>query len=202
MLVPKGIAMREFILPIANCCALFAVPTHRGQLPTNSSYTEMKIRNMNPDDWPAVREIYEEGIATKMATFETSAGTWEKWDQGHLAEPRLVMTKGEEVLGWAALSRVSGRCVYGGVAEVSVYIRASAKGRGIGTLLLEELIRRSEENGIWTLQAGIFADNHPSIKLHEKVGFRLVGTREKLGRLDGVWRDIVLMERRSDVAGV
>jgi L-amino acid N-acyltransferase YncA len=168
----------------------------------NLLYIKMKIRNMNPDDWPEVREIYEEGIATKMATFETSSGTWEKWDQGHLTEPRLVTTEGEEVLGWAALSPVSGRCVYGGVAEVSVYIRASAKGRGIGTQLLEELIRRSEENGIWTLQAGIFADNHPSIKLHEKVGFRLVGTREKLGRLDGVWRDIVLMERRSDVVGV
>lgn len=157
---------------------------------------------MNPEDWLPVREIYEEGIATKMATFEISAGTWEKWDQGHLNESRLVMAEGEEVLGWAALSSVSGRCVYSGVAEVSVYIRSLAKGRGIGTRLLEELIRQSEESGIWTLQAGIFADNHPSIKLHEKMGFRLVGSREKLGQLDGVWRDIVLMERRSVVAGV
>lgn len=162
----------------------------------------MKIRNMNPEDWLPVSEIYEEGIATKMATFEISAGTWEKWDQGHLNESRLVMAEGEEVLGWAALSSVSGRCVYSGVAEVSVYIRSLAKGRGIGTRLLEELIRQSEESGIWTLQAGIFADNHPSIKLHEKMGFRLVGSREKLGQLDGVWRDIVLMERRSVVAGV
>ncbi|TVR29268.1 MAG: N-acetyltransferase family protein [Balneolaceae bacterium] len=162
----------------------------------------MTIHKMNPENWPQVREIYEEGIATKMATFETSAGTWEKWDQGHLADPRLVMTEGDVLLGWAALSPVSGRCVYGGVAEVSVYIRSSAKGRGIGTRLLEELIRQSDESGIWTLQAGIFADNHPSIKLHEKVGFRIVGTREKLGQLDGVWRDIVLMERRSDVVGV
>ena len=157
---------------------------------------------MNPEDWLPVSEIYEEGIATKMATFEISAGTWEKWDQGHLNESRLVMAEGEEVLGWAALSSVSGRCVYSGVAEVSVYIRSLAKGRGIGTRLLEELIRQSEESGIWTLQAGIFADNHPSIKLHEKMGFRLVGSREKLGQLDGVWRDIVLMERRSVVAGV
>jgi L-amino acid N-acyltransferase YncA len=162
----------------------------------------MTIRNINPDDWPAVKEIYEEGIATKMATFETSAGTWEKWDSGHLDKPRIVMTRGGQVLGWAALSRVSGRCVYGGVAEVSIYIRLSEKGKGIGTALLQELIHQSEQKGIWTLQAGIFAENSGSIRLHKKAGFRVVGTREKLGQLNGVWKDVVLMERRSSKVGV
>ncbi len=162
----------------------------------------MTIRNMKPGDWPQVREIYEEGIATMMATLETKAGTWESWDMGHLSKPRIVMTEKEKVLGWTALSPASGRCVYGGVAEVSIYIRLSKRGKGIGLSLLQEMIRQSEQQGIWTLQAGIFVENSASIRLHEKAGFRIVGTREKLGRLNGVWKDIVLMERRSRKVGV
>lgn len=157
---------------------------------------------MKPGDWPQVREIYEEGIATMMATLETKTGTWESWDRGHLSKPRIVMTEMEKVLGWTALSPASGRCVYGGVAEVSIYIRLSERGKGIGLSLLQEMIRQSEQQGIWTLQAGIFAENSASIRLHEKAGFRIVGTREKLGRLNGVWKDIVLMERRSRKVGV
>jgi len=161
--------------------------------------TSMQIGPMTAADWPAVREIYGQGIATGDATFEKNPPELETWDRGHLASCRLVVREGEEIAGWAALSPVSGRCVYAGVAEVSVYVRASARGQGIGLKLLEALVEESEKSGIWTLQAGIFPENVASIAIHHKAGFRTVGTREKLGCMNGRWRDVVLMERRSNV---
>jgi L-amino acid N-acyltransferase YncA len=145
--------------------------------------------------------IYREGIATGNATFEQTAPEWEHWDAGHLRAARIVARSDGEVLGWAALSPVSGRCVYAGVAEVSVYVAERARGRGIGRQLLSQLVCDSEAQGIWTLQAGIFPENRASIQLHERTGFRIVGTRERLGSMHGRWRDVVLMERRSAVAG-
>ncbi len=157
---------------------------------------------MEANDWDDVRAIYREGIATGNATFEKSAPEWEKWDKEHLRVCRLVARAGREVLGWAALTPVSGRCVYAGVAEVSVYVAERARGRGIGFALLSALVSASEREGLWTLQAGIFPENAASIELHKRAGFRILGTRERLGCLDGRWRDVVLMERRSAIAGV
>jgi phosphinothricin acetyltransferase len=162
----------------------------------------MELATMTPRDWPAVRAIYEEGIATGNATFEKSAPEWEKWDTGHLAPCRLTAREGGEVLGWAALSPVSGRCVYAGVAEVSVYVAARARGNGAGLALLRRLVEESERSGIWTLQAGIFPENVASIAIHQKAGFRVVGVRERLGCMDGRWRDVVLLERRSTTVGL
>lgn len=159
------------------------------------------LRPLTPADWPRVKAIYQEGIATGEATFETDVPGWESWNAGHLQHSRIVATLADRVLGWAALSPVSGRCVYGGVAEVSVYVAAEARGRGTGRVLLERLIEESEQNGIWTLQAGIFPENLASIRLHERCGFRRVGVRERLGRLGGRWRDVVLLERRSASVG-
>jgi len=152
---------------------------------------------MAAEDWPAVRAIYVEGIATGNATFETAAPEWEKWDPGHLPHSRLVARRSGEVDGWAALSPVSTRRVYAGVAEVSVYVGARARGIGVGRRLLEALVAESERNGIWTLQAGIFPENTASIELHRGAGFRVVGTRERVGCLAGRWRDVMLLERRS-----
>jgi L-amino acid N-acyltransferase YncA len=148
------------------------------------------------DDWPSVREIYEQGIATGDATFETRPPAWPAWDRAHSL--RLVAENGSEVLGWAALSPVSERCAYAGVAEDSVYVADSAQGRGVGRALLGELIRRAESDGVWTIQAGIFPENEGSIALHKRCGFRVVGTRDRIGKHHGVWRDVVLMERRSE----
>ena len=159
--------------------------------------SDVAVVPLEPGHWEAVERIYLEGIATGNATFETSAPSWEEWDRGHLAEPRLVAVRDGRVVGWTALSPVSDRCVYGGVAEESVYVTEAERGRGIGLVLLEELIRRSEAAGIWTIQTGIFPENDASIRLHERVGFRVLGVREKLGKLDGVWRDVVFLERRS-----
>jgi L-amino acid N-acyltransferase YncA len=156
---------------------------------------------MQPEDWPSVRAIYLEGIATGNATFEQTAPEWEKWDGGHLPEPRIVARSDGNVMGWAALSSVSSRCVYAGVAEVSIYVAERARGRGIGRQLMSRLIADSEAEGIWTLQAGIFPENVASIALHERAGFRIVGQRERLGQMNGRWRDVVLLERRSAVAG-
>jgi L-amino acid N-acyltransferase YncA len=161
-----------------------------------------EITPMTEQDWPAVREIYLQGIATGNATFEPSAPEWKEWDERHLGSCRLVARLEGRIVGWAALSPVSSRCVYGGVAEVSIYVADDARGRGVGRRLLRALVDASEQNGIWTLQAGIFPENQVSIKLHEQVGFRTVGKRERLGCMNGVWRDIVLMERRSAVVGV
>ena len=163
--------------------------------------SSMNITPMSEAHWAAVREIYAQGIATRNATFETALPDWAEWDARHLSMCRLVALRGDEVVGWAALSAVSSREIYRGLAEVSVYVANSAQGKGIGSALLASLIAGSERHGIWTLQAGILAENDASIHLHEKAGFRIVGRREKIGRLDGQWRDTVLMERRSTVVG-
>lgn len=158
---------------------------------------------MREADWEQVRSIYLEGIATGHATFETQAPAWEKWDAAHLRAPRLVARQeGGAVVGWAALSPVSGRSVYAGVAEVSVYVREGGRGRGVGRALLAALVEESERGGVWTLQAGIFPENSASIALHRGCGFREVGRRERIGRMGDRWRDVVLLERRSRVVGV
>jgi L-amino acid N-acyltransferase YncA len=162
---------------------------------------EFSIEEMRADDWERVRAIYLEGIATGDATFETDAPTFETWDAAHLRACRLVARIGAEVAGWAALSPVSSRCVYGGVAEVSVYVAGKFRGRGAGRALLASLVEASERNNLWTLQAGVLAENEASIRLHETCGFRVVGKRERLGKLNGVWRDVVLLERRSEIVG-
>ena len=156
------------------------------------------IEAMRPDDWADVALIYRRGLDTGDASFETEVPAWETWDAAHLTEPRLVARAGERLLGWAALSPVSDRCVYGGVAEDSVYVDPAAAGRGVGTALLTELAARAEQAGIWTLQAGIFPENRASIALHQRCGFRIVGVRERLGQHHGRWRDVVLLERRSE----
>jgi phosphinothricin acetyltransferase len=158
--------------------------------------TSVKISKLEEIHWPQVKEIYEMGIAGGNATFQTTAPTWEEWDRGHIKTCRLIAVK-DTILGWAALSPVSARAVYAGVAEVSIYIHPDAQGQGIGSLLLEKLIKESEQQHFWTLQAGIFPENTASIHLHEKHGFRLVGRRERIGQMNGIWRDTVLMERRS-----
>lgn len=158
-----------------------------------------QIRPLLPSDWPAVRRIYAEGIATGNATFEQTQPDWDEWDAGKLAHPRLVAELGGVVVGWAALSPISKRYVYRGVTEVSVYVAASARGQGAGRALLTALVQQSEAAGIWTLQAGIFPENVASVHLHEQAGFRVVGRREKIGQMHGVWRDVLLMERRSRV---
>ena len=159
------------------------------------------IRPMTPDDWPRVRAIYLQGIATRNATFETEAPEWAAWDAGHLSAPRLVAETDGEVAGWAALSLVSKRAVYAGVAEVSVYVADDARGRGLGRGLLEQLIDASERQGVWTLQAGIFPENEASVALHLRCGFRLVGRRERIGAMGARWRDVMVLERRSTIAG-
>jgi phosphinothricin acetyltransferase len=168
---------------------------------SQAAHAPPAVRVMTADDWPRVRAIYAEGIATGDATFQTSPPSWEEWDAAHLAEPRLVADLRGDVAGWAALSPVSRRAVYAGVAEVSVYVAESARGRGAGRALLEALVRASEAAGLWTLQAGIFPENSASIALHERCGFRVVGRRERIGALYGSWRDVLLMERRSHRVG-
>jgi L-amino acid N-acyltransferase YncA len=157
----------------------------------------MEIRNMRAEDWPAVLAIYEQGIATRQATFETASPGWDDWDAGHLAAPRLVAEEDGDVVGWAALSPVSPRPCYAGVAEGSVYVAEHARGRGLGHTLLEQLCADADAAGIWTIQTSIFPENTASIALHERCGFRVVGTRERIAQLDGVWRDTVLLERRT-----
>jgi L-amino acid N-acyltransferase YncA len=152
---------------------------------------------MRAEDWPEVAAIYAEGIASGTATFETAVPPFAAWDAAHLADHRLVAREGDTVIGWAALSPYSGRAVYGGVAEDTIYVAAHARGRGIGLGLLRRLIESAESAGIWTLQAAMFPENAASIALHERCGFRTVGTRERLAKLHGVWRDVLLMERRS-----
>ena len=159
------------------------------------------IRPLREDDWPAVAAVYEEGIRTRLATFETVAPTWADWDALHLPGHRIVAEQDGEVVGWAALGPVSGRCVYAGVTENSVYVAERARGRGIGRELLEALVRGADLDGIWTIQAGVFPENRASLALHRACGFRVVGVRERLGKLDGTWRDVVLLERRSPVVG-
>lgn len=165
-----------------------------------------RLRPMNSADWPAVERIHAEGIATRNATFETEPPTWAEFDAGHTAEHRLVAVLAatdapERVVGWAACGRVSSRCVYRGVLEISVYVADEARGRGVGTALLAELVAQTEAAGIWTLQAGVFPENTGSLALHRRFGFREVGRRERIGEMDGVWRDVLLLERRSGVVG-
>ena len=164
-----------------------------------TTLTRMAIRQLEPADWPDVARIYEEGILTGNATFETTVPSWDAWDSGHLARHRLVLTLDGDVVGWAALSPVSDRCCYSGVAEHSIYIAERARGLGFGRQLLAALIASSEDGGFWTLQSGVFPENEASIALHTALGFRVVGVRERLGRLHGVWRDVVLLERRSEM---
>jgi len=157
------------------------------------------IQPLLPQHWDDVARIYAEGIATRLATFETEVPTWEAWDRSHLEQHRLVATRDDVVVGWGALAPVSDRCVYGGVAENSVYVSEGARGQGIGHALLDTLVASAEKAGIWTVQTGVFPENAASVRLHESVGFRVVGRRERLGKLDGVWRDVLLLERRSPV---
>jgi phosphinothricin acetyltransferase len=152
---------------------------------------------MEPDDWQSVAAIYGEGIKTGVATFETVVPAYEAWDAAHLPDHRLVAVSQGIVVGWAALSAVSQREVYRGVAEDTIYVAEAARRRGIGEALLRALASAAEHAGIWTLQAAVFPENAASVALHERCGFRVVGTRERLGKLDGAWRDVVLMERRS-----
>ena len=160
------------------------------------------IELMRQGDWEGVRAVYAEGLATGEATFETEAPGWGRWDAAHLSFARLVARAGERIEGWAALSPVSSRPVYAGVAEVSVYVGREARGRGLGRSLLAALIEESERHGVWTLQASIFPENAASVALHKALGFRVVGTRERVAKLKGRWRDTVLLERRSTVVGV
>lgn len=163
----------------------------------------MTIRNMIPQDWTQVAKIYQDGIATGFATFETKVPSFQDWDNAHVDACRIIAEESGALLGWAALSPVSSRCVYGGVAEVSVYIAKNSRGKGVGKALMEELIKASEDEGYWTLQSGIFPENEPSIKLHENVGFRFLGKRERVGKTsDGVWKDNLLFERRSKKVGI
>ncbi|MDL5511302.1 N-acetyltransferase family protein [Arenibacter sp. M-2] len=162
----------------------------------------MEIRKMKNSDWPSVAEIYRQGMDTGFATFEKVVPSFEVWDAAHLQIGRLVAAKGETILGWAALSPVSSRCVYGGVAEVSVYIGQGSRGQGVGKLLMQQLIVESEKAGLWTLQSGIFPENKGSVELHRKMGFRFIGKRERVGKRDNVWKDNLLFERRSTIIGV
>jgi len=158
------------------------------------------VRDLRPSDWARAHAIYLEGIRGGDATFETAPPEWEAWEAAH-PQLRLVAEEDGEVAGWAAVSPASARECYRGVGEVSVYVSESARGRGIGRALLEELVARSEDVGYWTLMAGIFPENEASLRLHRASGFRDVGIRERIGRLHGVWRDVVLLERRSTVVG-
>ncbi len=161
----------------------------------------MEIKSLIAEHYPQVAQIYEEGIATGKATFQTKAYSWEDWDKGHLNFCRFGAFQDDILMGWVALSPVSSRCVYAGVAELGIYVAEAHRGKGVGQKLLKTLVEESEKKGIWTLQAGIFAENTASIALHEKCGFRKVGFREKIGKLNNVWLDNVLMEKRSSFLG-
>jgi phosphinothricin acetyltransferase len=160
---------------------------------------QVAIAALVPGDWDDVARIYAEGIATHLATFETEVPAWGAWDRAHLVEHRFVAREDGRAAGWAALAPVSSRCVYAGVAEVSVYVAAAARGHGVGTALLSALVASSEAGGVWTLEAGILPENEASVRMHERCGFRIVGRRERLGRMAGEWCDVLLLERRSRV---
>jgi L-amino acid N-acyltransferase YncA len=180
--------------------ALAAAAERERQVQRNGM--NLTVTAMKRGDWKAVRSIYAEGISTGTATFERRLPNWESWDRSHIDRCRLVARCGSDVLGWVALSAVSSRCVYAGVAEVSLYVRASARRRGVGKALLQRLIEESERVGIWTLQGGVFPENTPSIALLKTCGFRGVGCRERPGEMNGVWRDALLFERHSSKVGV
>jgi L-amino acid N-acyltransferase YncA len=156
---------------------------------------------LRPEHWPEVARIYAEGIATGDATFETEVPNWKEWDSSHLADHRFVALRDGCVGGWVAATAVSDRCVYAGVVEHSVYVAESARRQGVGLRLLERLVSSTEAAGIWTIQTGIFPENEASLRLHERVGFEVVGRRKRIGKHSGVWRDVLLLERRSDTVG-
>jgi L-amino acid N-acyltransferase YncA len=166
---------------------------------TLAALPSVELRPLEPDDWPAVAEIYWDGMRDGLATFETEVPAWESWDTAHLPEHRLVAELLGEVVGWAALSPASKRRCYSGVAENTVYVARDARGLGIGRTLLEALIAGAEAAGIWTIQTSIFPENRASLVLHERCGFRVVGRRDRIAKRDGVWRDTVFLERRSEV---
>jgi phosphinothricin acetyltransferase len=164
----------------------------------NGSNMELRIREMKDTDWEAIGSIYREGIETNIATFQREVPTFEEWDRSHIKACRMVAEENGQVVGWVALSAVSSRCVYSGVAEVSIYIKAECRGRGIGVKLLQYVIEASEKEGFWTLQSGIIESNKASIALHKKAGFRMIGYRERIAKdHHGEWQNTVLMERRS-----
>jgi phosphinothricin acetyltransferase len=163
---------------------------------------EFSIKGLENSDWEAAREIYRQGLETGQATFETQPPTFSDWDNGHLPFGRIAAVSDQSLIGWAALSAVSKRKAYSGVAEVSVYVSEQARGKGVGYALLQALIEESERHGIWTLQASIFPENEASLRLHQSLGFQVVGRRERISRLNGVWRDTMILERRSKVVGV
>jgi phosphinothricin acetyltransferase len=165
----------------------------------SSEAPPVSVGDLLPEHWPEIARIYEAGIATGNATFEVTVPDWEQWDEGHLRDHRFVALHNDRVVGWVAVSSVSDRCVYGGVVENSVYVDDAFRGRGIGRRLLERLVESTESAGIWTIQTGIFPENEASVELHRRVGFEIVGTRKRLGKLNGVWRDVLLLERRSGV---
>lgn len=162
----------------------------------------MQIINFTQEHYSQVANIYLQGIATGNATFQTTTPSWNDWNNSHLQHSRIAAFRNNQMIGWAALTAVSNRCVYTGVAEVSIYIATDFQGKGIGYQLLNQLILDSEQHGFWTLQSGIFPENLGSIKLHQKCGFRTIGYREKIGKMNGVWRDNIIMERRSKTVGL
>jgi L-amino acid N-acyltransferase YncA len=167
----------------------------------NSINKMLYLDNISDQNYKEVAAIYKQGIDTGIATFQNEVPIWEEWNKSHLSVGRIAAYQDGSMVGWASLSPVSNRCVYGGVAEVSVYIATESRGKGVGKFLLQNLVNISEQAGLWTLQSGIFSENLSSIKLHESCGFRIVGYREKIGAKDGVWKDNVIMERRSKVVG-
>jgi len=162
----------------------------------------IEIKELKPEHWTDISRIYQEGIATGNATFEQTCPHWDEWDKNHRKDCRMVVVYNNNIIGWAALSDVSTHCIYTGVGEVSIYVAEKSRGRGVGQFLLHELIHKSEKKGIWTLQAEVFPENENSIRLLKKCGFREVGKRDKIGKMNGRWRDIVLLERRSREAGI
>jgi L-amino acid N-acyltransferase YncA len=160
------------------------------------------IGQMTEKSWADVARIYESGIATKNATFQTEAPDWDSWDKTHRKDCRLIATINDTIVGWVALSNVSSRCVYAGVAEVSIYVDSEYRGKGVGEKLMDSLIKESELNGIWSLQAGIFPENKGSLNLHQKHGFRTIGIKERIGKMGNTWRDVMMVERRSQVVGI
>ena len=156
----------------------------------------MPVRPLQPRDFAAVAAIFAQGLATGLATFETEVPSWEEWDAAHLPGHRYVAERDGEIAGWVAVVPYSRRAVYRGVGEVSVYVAERARARGVGRALLETVIESARDGGLWTLQAGIFPDNVASLELHRRLGFRVVGVRERIGRLDGAWRDVALLELR------
>ena len=162
----------------------------------------MDIEKFTHNHWPEAKAIYISGLATGNANFTHQAPEWDEWDKSHIKTCRFAAIENGVVLGWAALTTISDRCVYAGVAEVSVYVAEGSRGKGIGKLLLNTLIRESENNNIWTLESRIFLENTASVKIHLETGFRIVGKRERIGQMNGIWRDILLLERRSDKTGL